>query len=437
MPIEIFCLILFGSLVLFLVIGMPIAFATGSAGLIGLLLSWGPESMFLVASRAFQNMNSYTLVAVAPFVFMGLVIERSGIGRDLFEVVYQWAGKFKGALAVTSIFVCTVLAAMTGIVGAAVTTVGMIGLPAMLKRGYNKHLALGSCCAGGSLGVLIPPSVILIIYGSCTNTSVGKLFMGGFAAGGLLSVIFMIYVVVRSYLQPDFAPALSVEERLPLDQRINLLKNVIFPVILVLLVLGAIFGGFATPTEAACIGAVGAVLCASSRQQFTWGTLKNIFFDTIKITCMVMWIIFGSSFFVAVFAGAGGAELVENLLVVKVGNPWGVLAITMAILFLLGCFMDSIAIVLLCAPIFVPIISAMKFDPIWFGIIFNLNLQMAYISPPFGYSLFYLKGVTPPDVSTGDIFRSAVPFMGLQFLCLVLCIMFPSLTTWLSDLVMQ
>ena len=175
MPIEVFCVFLFGSLILFLVMGMPIAFATGSAGLIGLLIAWGPQSLFLIASRTYQNMNSYTLVAIAPFVFMGLVLERSGIGRELFEVVYQWAGSFKGALAITAILVCTIMAAMTGVVGAAVTTVGMIALPAMLKRNYNKHLALGSCCAGGSLGVLIPPSVIFIIYGSCTNISVGKL----------------------------------------------------------------------------------------------------------------------------------------------------------------------------------------------------------------------------------------------------------------------
>lgn len=284
--------------------------------------------------------------------------------------------------------------------------------------------------------MLIPPSVILIIYGSATNTSVGKLFMGGFATGGLLSLVYMIYIVIRSYLQPNYAPALSEDERLPFHQRVRLIKNVIAPLLLVTLVLGAIFGGFATPTEAACVGAVGSILCAYFRPQFKWETLKEVFLDTLKITCMVMWIIFGSSFFVAVFAGAGGAELVENLLVVKVGSTWAVLAITMIILFILGCFMDSIAIVLLCAPIFTPIVVAMGFDPVWYGIVFNLNLQMAYISPPFGYSLFYLKGVAPPDITTGDIFRSVWPFMGCQLLVLILCIRFPFLTTWLSDLIM-
>lgn len=437
MAIEAFCVLLFGLLILLLILGMPIAFATGSAGLIGLLISWGPGSLFLIASRTLQNMDSYTLVAVAPFVFMGLVLERSGIGRELFEVVYQWAGSFKGSLAVTAILVCTIMAAMTGVVGAAVTTVGMIALPAMLKRNYNKHLALGSCCAGGSLGVLIPPSVIFIIYGSATNISVGKLFMGGFATGGLLSVVFVLYVLTRSYLQPDFAPALDSEEQLPLSERLRLLKNIIAPVILVILVLGVIFAGLATPTEAAGVGAAGAVLCALFKRSLNWQTFKEILLDTTKVTCMVMWIVIGSSFFVAVFAGAGGASLVENLLLVKVTNPWIILSITMVILFLLGCFMDSIAIVLLCAPIFTPIIIALKFDPIWFGIIFNLNLQMAYITPPFGYSLFYLRGVAPSNIATADIFRSVWPFVGLQLITLILCIKFPFLATWLSDLMIK
>ncbi|MBN1225438.1 MAG: TRAP transporter large permease subunit [Deltaproteobacteria bacterium] len=434
MPIELFCILLFGSLILFLAMGMPIAFATGSAGLIGLLLAWGPQSLYLIASRTLQNMNSYTLVAIAPFVLMGMVMERSGIGRELFEVVYQWAGSFKGSLAVTAVLVCTIMAAMTGVVGAAVTTVGMIALPAMLKRNYSKHLALGSCCAGGSLGVLIPPSIIFIIYGSCTNISVGKLFMGGFATGGLLSLIFIFYILIRSYIQPDYAPALDKEDHLPLKTRVRLLKNVIAPILLVVLVLGVIFAGLATPTEAAGVGALGAIVCAMFRPSFTWRMFNGILIDTVKITCMVMWIVFGSSFFVAVFAGAGGAQLVEDLLIVNVSNRWIILFITMGILFLLGCFMDSIAIVLLCAPIFTPIIIALKFDPIWFGIIFNLNLQMAYITPPFGYSLFYLKGVAPEGVTTGDIFRSVWPFVGLQFITLLLCIKFPILAMWLSDM---
>ena len=434
MSIELFVIILFGSLVLFLALGMPIAFATGGAGLIGLLLAWGPGSMFLIASRTFHNMSSYTLIAIAPFVFMGLVIERSGIGKELFDAIYQWAGRLKGSLAITSIIVCTILAATTGIVGAAVTTVGMIGLPAMLKRGYDKRLALGACCSGGSLGVLIPPSIILIIYGSATNTSVGKLFMGGFATGGLLALLYILYIFVRSYLQPSFAPPITNEKQLPLLEKIYLLKSVIAPLIIVILVLGAIFAGLATPTEAACVGAVGALLCAAFRHEFTWMVFRNILTDTVRVTCMVMWIIFGSSFFVAVFAGGGGAQLVDQLLVTKVGSELGVLIITMFILFVLGCFMDSIAIVLLCGPIFAPIVTSLGYDPIWFGIIFNLNLQMAYITPPFGYSLFYLKGVAPPEVTTVDIFRSVVPFIFLQLLCLILCIKFPILATWLSDL---
>jgi len=429
MPIEVSLVILFGFLILFLVMGMPIAFATGASGMIGLLIIWGPSNTFLVAARALQNMNSYTLVALAPFILMGMVLERSGIGRELFDAVYQWAGSFKGSLAVTTVIVCAIMAAMTG--------VGLIALPAMLKQNYNKHLALGACCAGGSLGVLIPPSVIFIIYGACTNTSIGKLFMGGFATGGLLALIYIIYIVIRSYLDPAFAPPLHKDDQLPFAEKVRLLKGIIAPIVIVVVVLGAIFGGFCTPTEAAGVGAAASLLFAASRPNFTWAMFKGIMLDTVKVTCMVMWIIFGSSFFVAVFAGAGGSALVENLLLTGVGNRYVILAIIMVILFILGAFMDTIAIVLLCAPIFTSVITALKFDPVWFGILFNVNLQIAYISPPFGYSLFYLKGVSPPGITTADIYGSVVPFIGLQILCLYLIIQWPVLATWLANMMIK
>lgn len=437
MPIEIITLIMFGSLIFLLIMGLPIAFAAGGAGIIGLLIAWGPGSAYLIASRTFQNMTSYTLVAVAPFIFMGLVLERSGIGGELFEVLYHWAGRLKGALAIATVLACTAMAAMTGIVGAAVTTMGVLALPAMLKRKYDKSLALGSCCAGGSLGVLIPPSVILIIYGESANISVGKLFMGGFGTGFLLAGLFIIYILVRSQLQPKLAPAISKEELLPLRERVIALRRVILPMLLIILVLGVIFAGLATPTEAAGVGALGAVTCALILRRFSWEMLKSVTFDCAKLTVMVMWIVFGSSFFVAVFAGAGGAKLVEHMLLAGVANPGLVILVIMAILFFLGCFIDSIAIVLLCAPIFTPIVVSLGFDPIWFGIVFNVNLQMAYITPPFGYSLFYLRGVAPSEISTGDIYRSVWPFVGLQLLCLVLCIKFPILAMWLPNLMIK
>ncbi|HOG17274.1 MAG: Sialic acid TRAP transporter permease protein SiaT [Syntrophaceae bacterium PtaU1.Bin231] len=437
MSVEMSLVVLFGSLIAFLVMGMPIAYATGASGMIGLLIIWGPSNTFLVAARALQNMNSYTLVALAPFIMMGMVLERSGIGRELFDCVYQWAGSFRGSLAVTTIIVCAIMAAMTGVVGAAVTTVGLIALPAMLKQNYNKHVSLGACCAGGSLGVLIPPSVIFIIYGACTNISVGKLFMGGFATGGLLALMYIAYIVIRSYMQHDFAPPLHKDDQLPLAGKIRLLKGVIAPVVIVIIVLGVIFGGFCTPTEAAGVGAVASLIFAAMRPGFTWAMFKGILLDTVKATCMVMWIIFGSSFFVAVFAGSGGSSLVENLLLTGVGNRWVTVCIIMVILFILGCFMDTIAIVLLCAPIFTSIITALKFDPIWFGILFNVNLQMAYISPPFGYSLFYLKGVSPRGITTGDIYRSVWPFIGVQIVCILLLIKWPFLCTWLADIMIK
>jgi len=437
MPIELVTLLMFGGLVVLLVFGLPIAFATGGIGVLTLFLLWGSDSFYLIFSRVYGVVSSYPLVAIPLFIWMGITLERSGIAGALFKAIHQWTGFINGGLAVATVLVCAAMAAMTGIVGAAVVTMGIIALPALLERRYSKTLALGSSAAGGSLGVLIPPSIPLIVYAVAAGVSIGKLFMGGFAAGLILVIIFSLYILIRSRLQPDLAPPLPKEELLPLRERVVLLRSVILPVLLIVAVLGSIFAGIATPTEAAGVGAFGALICAAIRRSVNWQMFKQVTYDSAKLTCMVLWVIFGASLFVAVFTGAGGGTLVEHVLLGVIQNPQLILLTMMAVLFILGCFLDTLAIILLTAPIFSPIIVTLGFNPVWFGIIFNVNLQMAYITPPFGYSLFYLKGVAPKGITIVDIYRSIWPFVILQALGLVVCILFPKSVLWLPNLMIR
>lgn len=437
MSIELLTLIMFGALVILLVFGLPIAFATGGIGVLALYMLWGSDSFYLIFNRVWGTVSSYPLVAVPLFIWMGFALERSGIAGDLFETIHQWTGFINGGLAVATILVCAAMAAMTGVVGAAVVTMGIIALPAMLKRKYDKSIALGTVAAGGSLGVLIPPSIPFIVYAVAAGISIGKLFMGGFAAGLILVALFSVYILIRTRIQPKLGPPVAKEDLLPLRQRVSLLRGVILPILLIVAVLGSIFAGIATPTEAAGVGAFGALICAAIKRRVNWQMVKSITFDSARLTCMVLWVIFGASLFVAVFTLAGGSKLVEHALVTGVQNPALILAIMMVILFVLGCFLDTLAIILLAAPIFSPIVQSLGFDPVWFGIIFNINLQMAYISPPFGYSLFYLKGVAPEGIVTTDIWKAIWPFVGLQALGMVVAIIFPQSVLWLPNLMIK
>jgi tripartite ATP-independent transporter DctM subunit len=313
---------------------------------------------------------------------------------------------------------------------------GIIALPAMLKRGYDKSISLGSITAGGALGQLIPPSILMVIYGGVAGVSVGKLFMGGVFPGLLLAGLFILYIAIRSYLQKGIAPAMPKKERMQItwSQKFISLKSIILPALLIIGVLGSIFMGIATPTEAAAIGAGGSLLCGLIHRRLSWDIIQTACLSTLRSTCMVMWIMMTSMVFVSFYFSVGGADFVKETLIGMEVNRWFIIIGMQAVLFILGCLLDPSGIVLLCTPLFLPIVKALGFDPLWFGVLFIVNLEMAYLTPPFGYNLFYLKSVVPDDVTMGDIYRSVWPFVVLQMVALIICMIFPQVILWLPEL---
>ena len=436
MSIEIIALMMFVSLVVLLFTGLPLAFVLGGLALILSFFLWGANSMLLVAVQTWGVMNSYFLVAVPLYVFMANILQRSGIIEEMFGVMQIWFGPLRGGLAIGTIVICTIMAAMTGIVGAAVATMGILSLPAMLNRKYDKRIALGSICAGGTLGILIPPSVITIVYAVTAGVSIGKMFMGGILPGLLLSGLFITYIGIRCWLQPELGPAPSKEERArySLLDKFIALRSIILPVLLIIGVLGSIYAGIATPTEAAGIGSLGAIICAAIHRTLTWKTLSESVLETGKITAMILWITIGARCFISVFSAVGGDDLVRDFITGLAVNRWIIMICIQLILVALGLFLDEIGIILLCVPIFIPIITELGFDPVWFGILFLINAQMDYITPPFGYTLFYLKGVAPKGVTMGDIYRSVIPFVIIQAIGLALCMIFPQIILWLPSM---
>jgi tripartite ATP-independent transporter DctM subunit len=434
MSIEWITVLMFGSLFFLLGLGLPVAFACGSVGVIFTAILQGPAAVNLVSTRIFGLMTNYLLAAIPLFIFMACVLERSGIIEELYELVYQWMGAIKGGVASATVLACTMLAAMVGVIGASEVTMGVIALPQMLKRGYNKFIACGSILGGGTLGILIPPSVMLIVYGLVDNSSIGRLYAGAIVPGVLLSALFISYVTIRCYINPKLGPPVPIEERIPLRARMKLVVRIIAPGILIFLVLGTIFTGIAAPTEAAGVGAAGAIVLCGLQRKLSWKGLVQAAENTLKSSAMVMWTIFGANIFVGLYVMVGGGRFVTEMLLGSGLSPWGILLIMQMMLIFLGCFIDWVGIIMLCVPIFGPIVRQLGFDPVWFGVLFATNLQISFLSPPFGYALFYLKGVAPPEISTTDIWKSSAPFMGLQALAVVLVMIFPQIILWLPGL---
>ena len=439
-------LLLFGSLAILLALGLPMAFCTGSLAVVFLFLFGNSAILNMMPSRIFPFMTDYQLSAVPLFIFMAAMLEKAGIIEELFDAVYKWLGSVKGGLAAATVLACTALAAMVGVVGATEVTMGMIALPAMLKRGYDQKLACGSLLAGGTLGILIPPSVMAIVYAVVAQQSLGELLVGSIFPGFLLSGLYIAYILIRCYINPKLGPALPLEERVSTREKFRLLKNTVAPILLIVLVLGVIFVGIATPVEAAGIGTFGALFVSALHRRLNWLAVQEAAIATLKATAMVMWIFFGATMFVGFFIVKGGQTFVANTILGTGLPPYGILLLMMVILFVLGMFIDWVGILLLTVPIFLPIMKSLEWGglfglpgvraedvPLWYGVIFMVNMQMAFLSPPFGYSLFYLKSVAPPEITMATIFRAAVNFMALQWLGVGLCILFPAIVVWLPS----
>ncbi|MCO6389630.1 TRAP transporter large permease subunit [Aliihoeflea aestuarii] len=434
MSIEILTVLFFGSLVVFLMLGVPVVFVLGGISVIFLYFTWGPHAFYIVASRMWTTMNNFTLIAIPLYILMAMILERSGVAQRLYHMMHLWWGGIRGGLAIGTIFICAIFGAMVGISGAAVTAMGTIALPAMLKRGYDKELVLGAINTGGGWGVLLPPSILMVLYSLITGVSVGQLFAAGVGPGILLIIMAAIYIAVRCHLQPHLGPPLPPEERGDWSEKLAALRAVILPILIVFFVLGSIFAGLATPTEAAAIGVFGALMTSFVNRQFSWSMLGEASLRTFRLTAMIMWILFAAHAFSTAYTAMGAQSFITELMNYVPGGKWGALIAIMVILFLLAMVLDPVGIMLITLPVFMPLVAMHGFDPIWFGILFIIMMEIGYMTPPFGFNLFYLKGVAPPDVTMGDIYRSIVPYTIVELVGLAIIIMFPAIALWLPSM---
>lgn len=424
--IEYGTLAMFVMLLGFLLTGMPLAFVTLLIALIFTLGWFGPMAVPLITSRVYSFVSSFVFVSVPMFVMMAAILDRSGIARDLFDAMRLFGGRLKGGVAVQTIFVAVILAAMSGIIGGEIVLLGLLALPQMLRQGYDKNLAIGVVCAGGSLGTMVPPSIVLIIYGLTANVSIGDLFTSAFLPGFMLAGFYVAYVLFRSYTGKNIAPPPQTE-KIPTAEKIRLLKGLFLPILVVFCVLGSIYGGIASVTEASAVGVAGVLLSTIMRREFSLSMLKGAALQTLSTCGMIVWIGIGASALVGVFNLMGGIKFVSSLITGISDDPTTIILFMMLILFILGMFLDWVGIALLTMPIFVPIVKQLGFDPVWFGVLFAMNMQVSFLSPPFGPAAFYLKSVAPPDISLGDIFKALLPFICLQILAVALLIIFPGL----------
>ncbi|UEM07670.1 TRAP transporter large permease subunit (plasmid) [Skermanella rosea] len=418
-----------------MIAGVPLAWITMSLA-IGCTLAWlGPAGLPLVASRVYGFVNEYVFVAIPLFVLMACILERSGVARDLYDAMRLFAGNLPGGVAVQTTLVAVVMAAMTGIIGGEIVLLGLIALPQMMRLGYDRKLAIGIICAGGSLGTMIPPSVVLIVYGLTAGVSISELFLASALPGLLLAAFYIAYVMIRCILNPALAPRPPREELdIPFGQKMKLLKGLILPILVVIWVLGSIYGGIASVTESAGVGALGAIIAAAARGELNFRMLRESAMRTMITVGVIIWLTLGANAFIGIYNIMGGTTYLRQTIGDLPLPPFGILLVMMGILLVLGFVMDWIGICLLTMPIFVPVIKALGYDPVWFGVLFCMNMQVSYLTPPFGPAAFYLKSVAPPEIELHTIFSSLLPFILLQIAALMLVMLFPGIATLLPSL---
>ncbi len=431
--------IMFGGLVLGSLTGHPIAFIMMAMGTVLTFLTVGMPGTYLLIGRTFDQITSGTLVAIPLFVLMASFLDRSGIAEDLFTSIMYMFGRLRGGLGLAVVILSVIFAASTGIVGAAVVGISMIAMPVMMKRGYDKSLSTGLICAGGSLGILIPPSIMLVMMADQSGQSVGVLFAGAFMPGFLLGALYFVYVLVYAKLKPNAAPALPTEELESItgkEKALMFLKSFVPPVILIGGVLGSIWMGVATPTEAAGIGTMITFLMMALKKRFNYAALKEILISSVKTNAMVMATMIGATVFTGAFMRMGADAVVRNfILSFQDYGKWAVFLIMMFFVFIMGFFIDWIGIIFITFPIYLPIVDLLGFDIVWFIIVIAVNLQMSFITPPFGYALFYMQKTAPKGVTLADIYRGIIRFIILQMFGLALCAIFPQIVLWLPSLV--
>ncbi len=435
LSMEVWALIMFACVMLALLIGYPVAFTLGAIAALFGTIFLGFDYFQLLPLRIWGVMTNFTLSAVPLFIFMGIVLEKSGLAEDLLETMGLLFGKIRGGLALSVVIVGALLAATTGVVGATVVTMGIIALPAMLKHNYSPELATGTIAASGTLGQIIPPSIILILLADVMGINVGRLFLSAVVPSLLLISLFIIYIIYFAWRNPEAAPALKSNSSENLTLRV--IKSLLPPLLLICAVLGTIFGGVASPTESAAYGSLGALILAAIHNRLSIKNLLEAAQHTTKLTSMVFLILIGATAFGLVFRGMGGDQLVENLFTDLPGGTWTFILLSMLLIFILGFFLDFLEICFIVVPILSPIASLMGVDLVWFAILIAINLQTSFLTPPFGFSLFYLKAVAPAEIKLQQIYRGIIPFVLIQIATLLLLVCFPKVVSWLPTYVEQ
>lgn len=428
--------LMLGGVFVLVMTGFPIAFVIGSVAFFTGLAVFGPTTTFHILYSRFYDLSlNYPYLAVPLFTFMGVILQHSGVTKDLYQSLYEAMGRLRGGLAVVTILFGTILAACLGVIAASVTILTLIALEPMITRGYDKSLASGSIVAAGTLGILIPPSIMLVVYAPQAGLSVGQMFMGAVFPGLLLSAFYMVYVVIRCRLNPALGPAIPEDQVTPFDRAkfVKLLKSLVPPVLLIIAVLGTIFLGIAPPTEAAAVGCMASILLAIGYRKFSWELMKRASLETMKVSAFVVMIAAMCYSYVGIFMNAGAGDVVADFILSVPGGKWMSFFVIMAIVFLLGMFIEWIGIVFIVVPIFSPILAALGFDPLWAGMMICINMQMAFQTPPMAMSIFVLKGTAPPElgVTIGEIIWGVIPFILIIMLVLVICSFFPQIILWL------
>ncbi|MGH1358955.1 MAG: TRAP transporter large permease [Burkholderiaceae bacterium] len=431
LSIEFLTMLFFGLLFVFIMLGVPLAFVLGGLSVIFLFFEQGSIAFYLIASKMWDLMETSSLIAIPLYVFMAMILERSGVAHDLYRMMHLWWGGVRGGLAFGTVAICTIFAAMSGISGAAVVTMGTIALPQMLDRGYDKRLALGAINAGGGWGILIPPSILMVLYALISEVSVGKLFAAGVGPGLLLFGLVSIYIIVRCWLQPELGPALPKEERAGWPEKLGALKAVLLPIFIIFIVLGAIFAGIATVTEAAAVGVFGALAASAVNRKLSWKVVSESALRTFRLTTIITWIVFAAHAYSMAYTAMGAESFITGLTEAIPGGRWGAMAFMMVVLFLLGMVLDPVGIMLITLPVFLPLVNAHGFDPVWFGILFVVMMEISYMTPPFGFNLFYLRSVAPPEVTMKDIYWSVGPYTVVELTGLFIIVLFPPIALWL------
>ena len=435
---QVLAALMFPALFVFVFLGMPIAFSLlATAFLFGLPIYGGVIGLQMYAGIT-QTASQFLLSAVPPFVFMGFMLERSGIAERLFQALRMWLGRLPGGLALATMTMAAVIAASTGIVGAVEVVIGVMAIPAMLQYGYSRVLVSGTICAGGSLGTMIPPSIVVVIYASVANMSVGQLFAGVLAPGMIMVSLFFGYILVRCIMKPEEGPRAPVEDIVPIGQRMWITLTAFVPAVaLILAVLGAIIVGIATPTEAASVGAVGSVVLTILYGRMSWNVLKETLTQTLLVNCMILLIVVGGSMFSGVFRIHGGNELVSTVVDALGVGQLGLVLLLLAVVFVAGFILDWVSIVLICLPIFIPLLAAAEIDPIWFAVLMVVVIQTSYLTPPMAPSIFYLRSIAPPEITYSDMYRGVLPFVACQVVTLLLVFFWPELATWLPTVLVS